>query len=236
MMRHRPGRMILFILLSFAVPAAERPVVYMRLTDSLTMDPGKTEDFFSQEVIFNVFEGLVSLGKDAVSVEPCLAERWVSKDHGQRWIFYLRRGVKFHNGAEFNARAVVYSFARRLDGKRGEYASFGRFFPYITSVRALDEWTVEIRPFPPVLSFSVFPGRYCAAAWWLPDQWTARNSSPSAPAPMFFPNGSRAGPWSSPVLKITGRRRPSWPRSSSSASRTPGSGFRRSRTAAPTST
>lgn len=129
-------------------------MIYLRLTDSLTMDPGKLEDFFSQEVIFNVFEGLVRLGKDAVSVEPCLAERWTSRENGKRWIFYLRRGVTFHDGAAFNARAVVYSFAKRLAGKNGEYVSFGRFFPYIAAVRALDEWTVEIvlsRPYFPFL-------------------------------------------------------------------------------------
>lgn len=142
------------LLLSLSVLAADRPVIYLRLTDSLTMDPGKIEDFFSQEVIFNVFEGLVRLGKDAVSVEPCLAERWVVKENGRRWIFFLRRGVRFHNGTEFNARAAVYSFAKRLDKKQGEYVAFGRFFPYISAVRALDDWTMEIvlsRPYFPFL-------------------------------------------------------------------------------------
>jgi peptide/nickel transport system substrate-binding protein len=142
------------LLLLFSALAAERPVIYLRLTDSLTMDPGKIEDFYSQEVIFNVFEGLVRLGKDTVSVEPCLAERWVFKENGKRWIFYLRRGVKFHNGDDFNAKAVVYSFKKRIDQKQGEYVTFGRFFPYITAVRALDDWTVEIalsRPYFPFL-------------------------------------------------------------------------------------
>ena len=142
------------LLLFFSILGAERPVIYLRLADSLTLDPGKFEDFYSQEVIFNVFEGLVRLGKDTVSVEPCLAERWVFKENGRRWIFYLRRGVRFHNGDEFNARAVVYSFAKRMDKKHGEYVAFGRFFPYIASVKALDDWTVEIvlsRPYFPFL-------------------------------------------------------------------------------------
>ena len=129
-------------------------MIYLRLADSLTMDPGKIGEFYSQEVLFNVFEGLVCLGKDTVSVEPCLAERWVSMENGRRWIFYLRQGVKFHNGDEFNARAVVYSFKKRMDQKQGEYVAFGRFFPYIAAVRALNDWTVEIvlsRPYFPFL-------------------------------------------------------------------------------------
>jgi peptide/nickel transport system substrate-binding protein len=157
---------IFLLLLNFSALAAERPVIYLRLTDSLTMDPGKIEDFFSQEAIYNVFEGLVRLGKNMVSVEPCLARHWVFKENGKRWIFYLRRGVKFHNGDEFNAKAVVYSFTKRINKKHGEYAAFGRFFPYIDTVRALDDWTVEIvlsRPYFPFL-FSLADLRGCVVA------------------------------------------------------------------------
>ena len=142
------------LLLFFSIQAVEKPVIYLRLADSLTLDPGKFEDFYSQEVIFNIFEGLVRLGKDTVSVEPCLAERWIFMENGRRWIFYLRRGIRFHNGEKFSARAVVYSFAKRMDKKNGEYVAFGQFFPYIAAVKALDEWTVEIvlsRPYFPFL-------------------------------------------------------------------------------------
>ena len=160
-------------------------MIYLRLTDSLTMDPGKIEDFFSQEVIFNVFEGLVRLGKDAVSVEPCLAERWTFRENGKRWIFYLRRGVRFHNGAAFNARAVVYSFAKRLAGKKGEYIAFGRFFPYIAAVRALDDWTVEIvlsRPYFPFL-FSLADLRASMVA---PGSCEGREFKPVGTGPYVF--------------------------------------------------
>ena len=130
-------------MLTFAAFTAERPVIYLRLTDSLTIDPGKIEEYFSQEVIFNVFEGLVRLRQDRLEVEPCLAERWLMRENGRHWIFFLRRGVRFHNGDALTARAVVYSFKKRLANRSGEYVSFGRFFPYVLDVRALDDWTVE---------------------------------------------------------------------------------------------
>ena len=153
MKRHRPGRMILFILLSFSALAAERAVIYLRLTDSLTLDPGKTEDFFSQEVLFNVFEGLVRLNESTVAVEPCLAESWQETENGRRWIFHLRRGVRFHNGMVCDARAVVYSFSRRIQKRLGEYAPFGKVFPFIAAVKARDDWTVEIILTRPYFSF-----------------------------------------------------------------------------------
>ncbi|MBU4268566.1 MAG: hypothetical protein KJ808_06920 [Acidobacteria bacterium] len=142
------------LLLLFSALAAEQAVIYLRLADSLTLDPGKFEDFYSQEVIANVFEGLVRLKPGTFSVEPCLAERWTFKENGKRWIFYLRRDVRFHNGREFNAAAVVYSFRKRMEGKRGAYGPFGQIFPFIAAVRAAGDWSVEFvldRPYIPFL-------------------------------------------------------------------------------------
>jgi ABC-type transport system substrate-binding protein len=41
---------------------------------------------------------------------PGLAERWeVRADDPTKWIFYLRPGVKFHDGTDFNADAVIWN-------------------------------------------------------------------------------------------------------------------------------
>jgi ABC-type transport system substrate-binding protein len=77
MKRHSPGRVLLLALMFVSALAAEQSVIYLRLADSLTLDPGKFEDFYSQEVIANVFEGLVRLKPGSLSVEPCLAEGWI---------------------------------------------------------------------------------------------------------------------------------------------------------------
>jgi len=152
MTRHRPGCLLLWLFLSVSALRAEQSVIYLRLADSLTLDPGKFVDFYSQEVIANVFEGLVRLKPGTLSVEPCLAESWFFRENGKHWVFNLRRGVRFHDGREFNAAAVVYSFRKRMEGKRGSYSPFGQVFPFITSVRAVDDWSVEFdldRPYVP---------------------------------------------------------------------------------------
>jgi ABC-type transport system substrate-binding protein len=151
-MGHKACRVLSLVFLFCSALGAERAVIYLRLTDSLTLDPGKTEDFYSQEVVSNIFEGLVRLREDSMEVEPCLAERWRAEENGRRWIFHLRRGVRFHDGQFFDARAVVYSFKKRMEKRREEYVSFGNFFPYIIDVKASGDWTVEI-----VLSRSYFP-------------------------------------------------------------------------------
>jgi peptide/nickel transport system substrate-binding protein len=175
------------MLLFFSTLAAERSVIYLRLTDALTLDPGKVEDMYSQEVISNVCEGLVSLNRERMAVEPCLAERWLSHENGKRWIFHLRHGVTFHNGMEFNAQAVVYSFKKRLEKKSGEYSSFGSFFPYITDVRVIDQWTVEFilsRPYAPF----IFPLVDMRAAIVAPGACDGPEFQPIGTGPYIFSN------------------------------------------------
>jgi len=63
-----------------------------------------------------IFDGLVKLDKK-LNVVPGLAEYWTISHDGRIYTFYLRRGVKFHNGQECLASDVKYSFERLLDPK-----------------------------------------------------------------------------------------------------------------------
>jgi peptide/nickel transport system substrate-binding protein len=49
---------------------------------------------------------------------PGLATKWtIDPANNKRWIFELRKGVKFHDGCEFNADLVVWNIQRLLDDK-----------------------------------------------------------------------------------------------------------------------
>jgi len=51
-------------------------------------------------------------------IEPSLAVSWKQPD-GLRYIFNLRKEIKFHNGQEMTEDDLVYSFQRILDPKVG---------------------------------------------------------------------------------------------------------------------
>src|SRR3981081_3950911 len=62
---------------------------------------------------YPIFEGLVlwdlTLAVQLGTVRPGLAETWEQDPSDSKtWIFHLRHGVKFHDGTEFNADAVVW--------------------------------------------------------------------------------------------------------------------------------
>ena len=61
----------------------------------------------------HIYEGLVRYGPD-FKIEPALATEWKLVDN-KYWRFSLRKGVKFHNGADFTADDVIASMKRVSD-------------------------------------------------------------------------------------------------------------------------
>ena len=86
----------------------------------------------------------------AARIVPDLAESWAIDPQDKRvWTFKLRRGVKFHDGSEFNADAVVWNFEKLLDKNAPQFdpaqASQGSLYAgSLASWRKIDDYTVEI--------------------------------------------------------------------------------------------
>jgi len=67
-------------------------------------------------VHYNVLEGLTKINVDG-TVTPLLAESWSIDPDGKVYTFKLRKGVKFHDGEDFDASDVKFSFERaKADG------------------------------------------------------------------------------------------------------------------------
>ena len=57
----------------------------------------------------STFNGLVSMGTDGEAA-PELATEWSSNDDSSEWTFKLREGVKFHDGSDFTADDVKFTW------------------------------------------------------------------------------------------------------------------------------
>lgn len=76
-----------------------------------SLDPHKAVAAGTNEVLFNVFEGLVKPSDDGTLV-PAVAEAYAIAEDGMTYTFTLRENVKFHNGATVTAEDVIYSLKR----------------------------------------------------------------------------------------------------------------------------
>ena len=131
---------------------------------------------------------------------PGLAESWeVSKTDPTKWTFKLRRGVKFHDGSEFNADAVVFNMDRLYDEKAPQYSarmvSLSNFrTPSYKAVKKIDDYTVEFETKAPD---SFWPYQICYVLMASPKAWEAAGKSWEE----FAKKPSGTGPWKLTQLK-----------------------------------
>jgi len=95
----------------------------------------------------HVFEKLVAFEYDEKAKgtvpRPVLAERWKKSEDGKIWTFYLKKGVKFHDGTAFNAEAVKFIMDRTVADK--PRTLYGRDLRYVVDhTETVDEYTVAI--------------------------------------------------------------------------------------------
>jgi peptide/nickel transport system substrate-binding protein len=127
---------------------------------------------------YQLYDALIrwdlSQGDRLPDLVPGLAESWeVSKEDHTRWIFHLRRGVKFHDGTDFNANAVLWNWdklktkeAPQHDPRQMGWSNWAT--TEMQSWRKLDDYTVELTTTRPT-SFILYQLTY--VLYGSPTQW-----------------------------------------------------------------
>ena len=107
--------------------------------EAATMDPHLSGSKIDRQVYHNIYEPLVTLDTK-LGIKPGLAESWTQPD-AKTLVFKLRRGVKFHDGTDFNAEAAKFNFERMKTEpksvRKGEVAN-------IDTVEVVDAHTLKV--------------------------------------------------------------------------------------------
>lgn len=98
-------------LAALAAAAAIDTLVVGMVGDPVSLDPHRATDVVSAAIVGNVCEPLVRYSTDGTRAEPALATAWATRD-ARHWTLTLRQGVRFHDGAAFDADAVLANIAR----------------------------------------------------------------------------------------------------------------------------
>ncbi len=118
-----------------------------------TIDPTKSVTIVGFQVYTQMYEGLVAANPTLDGVEPRLAESWDVSPDGLTYTFHLRQGVKFHNGKDFKAEDVKYTFDKIMDPDFGSPRRPN--FTTIDHMDVLDDYTVDFvlsHPYAPMLT------------------------------------------------------------------------------------
>ena len=140
--------------------SADVPAARLRfaIAEPRTLDPGRASDDGSAFIVNQLFEGLVELD-ETYGVVPGLAARWEQSEDGRRYVFHLRRNLRWSDGTPLVAADFEFAWKRNLalasqsaastflyvlENARA-FAEGGLSDPGLVGVVALDDATLEVR-------------------------------------------------------------------------------------------
>jgi len=146
---------------------------WARAGDALTLDPHAQNEGPTSVLAHQIMETLVTRNHEGEMV-PSLALNWApSETNPNIWVFNLREGVTYHDGAAFTAEDVVFSLNRAMT----EDSDYKELLASVKEVRANGDYSVEIEtngpnPIMPNNLTNMFSGE---------DTFAAKNANGTGP-------------------------------------------------------
>lgn len=130
--------------------------------------PISTSDQYSSRVVSQIYESLLGLDPETMSVVPAVAESFEVSDNAKVYTFHIRKGIKFHadpsieENRELNANDVKfalelacsglkqnhvsYLLVNRIEGASEFYKNSEKSLPKsgVSGIKVKDDYTVEI--------------------------------------------------------------------------------------------
>ena len=132
-----------------AEPGEGGTIIVGLQAEPTTLDSAQISDYNSHRAAYGMYDHLLRFKDESTAVEPGLVESWEISDDGLVYTLNLRKGVKFHDGTDFNAEAVKFNIERQIDPNH-PYHDTGEF-PYaeftwgmVDKIEVADENTVKM--------------------------------------------------------------------------------------------
>lgn len=143
-------------------PKAGGTLVVGQYQEPTVFDPNYQYSWETYRLDKHIYESLIAenlsrpASEGAPELVPALAESWEVSRDAKVFTFKLRRGVKFHDGTDFNAQAVRFNVRRFTDPSFEFFdlrakGSMSTIYANLAEIKALDEYTVQYvfsEPFP----------------------------------------------------------------------------------------
>ena len=107
-------------------------------TDIVQFDPVQIQDATTSSVAYQIYERLLDRDHDGSYIGR-LAESYDVDETGIEWTFYLRQGVTFTDGSEFDAHVAKWHFQRAISDEDSRYRAP---FEIIEEIEVVDDYTL----------------------------------------------------------------------------------------------
>ena len=132
-------------------PAYGDTIIEGTIGDAKRLIPMLASDSASGSVSGFIFNGLVKYDKD-INIVGDLAKSWDISEDGLVITFHLREGVKWHDGEEFTASDVLFTYEKLID--KNVATPYSGDFLLVEKAEVIDKHTFQVRykePFSPAL-------------------------------------------------------------------------------------
>lgn len=133
-------------------PAYGDEIVIGSSGEASNLIPMLSSDSASHEISGFIFNGLVKYDKDLTLIGD-LAKSWDISEDGLVITFYLKKGVKWQDGAEFTADDVMFGYKTIINEKTP--SAYKEDFLQVKKAKVIDKYTFRViykKPFAPALS------------------------------------------------------------------------------------
>src|SRR5262245_49974649 len=124
--------------LTLIAPAHAQTLRWAAQNDILTLDPHSQNHATTNAIMMHAYEGLVRYD-EKYNIEPALATKWTQVSP-TLVRFDLRRGVKWHDGSNFTADDVIFSFGRI----RQPQGTMQIYVAGVNEIKKIDDYTIEM--------------------------------------------------------------------------------------------
>lgn len=115
-------------------------VVLTTFADAVRLTPLTTNDQASNDVQGMIFEAMVATDFNGQPI-PGLAERWTFDAKSLTYTFFIRKGVKFHDGKPMTTKDIKFSYDMYMDPK--SVNSYKAEFESIKKITVVDDYTIK---------------------------------------------------------------------------------------------
>ena len=145
------------VLAATAAPALSQSTLRIGMTAAdIPLTTGQPDQGFEgyRFAGYTIYDALVnwdlSKADTIADIKPGLATEWAPVEgDNKRWVFKLRQGVKFHDGSDFDADAVIWNMDKILNDKSPQFdpkqpAQVRARIPTLVGCKKIDKYTVEL--------------------------------------------------------------------------------------------